>query len=147
MSLDIFELLAELEVQIAELYGRMKIISKLKAYFDSFSLMEEISYDHSEKIKDIFKKYSMSSFDRSAFLKIHDKIKNKLWDSIIEENDENKILLKMSESEESVGKLYYAISAYYKKLSDYYNKVSLEMNTIANDEFDHRDLLLNLIKK
>ena len=146
MPLGIFELLSELEVQIAQLYGRMKIISKLKQYFDSFSLMEEISYDHSEKINDIVKKYTIASFDRSAFIKIHDKIKNKLWESVIQEDDENKILKKMSESEESVGKLYFAVSAYFKKLSDQYKQISLEMDKIANDEFDHKDLLLNLIK-
>ena len=105
MSLEIFELLSELEVQIAELYGRMRNISRLKAYFNIFSLMEEVSYDHSEKIKDIVKKYTVSSFDRSAFIKIHDKIKNKLWDSVIQENNEDIILKKMSESEGSVGKL------------------------------------------
>ena len=39
MSLEIFELLSELEIQITELYGRMKIISRLKAYFDIFRLL------------------------------------------------------------------------------------------------------------
>jgi hypothetical protein len=109
--------------------------------------MEEISYDHSEKIKDIQKKHTVGAFDRTAFIKIHDKIKNKLWDNVIEEDDENKILKKMGEAEESVGKLYFAVSAYYKKLSEHYDQIATEMDAIANDEFDHKELLIKLIKE
>jgi len=146
MPLDIFELVSELEIHIAELYGKMKIISRFRDYFDTFRLMEEISFDHSEKIKDLMKKYTVSAFDRISVIKIHDKIKNKLWENVIESNDEKSIIKKMSESEESVGKLYFAIAAYYKKLSEYYNNISKEMEKIASEEFDHKELLLKLIQ-
>jgi hypothetical protein len=146
MPLDIFELVSELEIHIAELYGKMKIISRFRDYFDTFRLMEEISFDHSEKIKDLMKKYTVAAFDRISVIKIHDKIKNKLWENVIDSNDEKSIIKKMSESEESVGKLYYAIAAYYKKLSEYYNSISKEMEIIAGEEFDHKELLLKLIQ-
>ncbi len=146
MPLDIFELVSELEIHIAELYGKMKIISRFRDYFDTFRLMEEISFDHSEKIKDLMKKYTVAAFDRISVIKIHDKIKNKLWENVIDSNDEKSIIKKMSESEESVGKLYYAIAAYYKKLSEYYINISKEMEIIAGEEFDHKELLLKLIQ-
>ncbi len=145
MPLDIFDLIAELETRIAELYGRMKIISRFNNVADTFELMEKLSYEHSEKIKKMIKKYSVASFDRNAVIKIHDRIKNKLWENVISGEDENTIIKKMSESEESVGKLYFAISSYYKKISQYYNNISNEMEKIAKDEYDHRDTLLEFI--
>lgn len=145
MTLAIFDLISELELRISELYGRMRKISRFKDVSDTFGLMEKLSYDHSEKIKKMIKKYTVASFDRNAVIKIHDRIKDKLWENVLNGEDENSIIKKMSDSEESVGKLYFAISSYYKKLSEYYNNISIEMEKIAKEEYDHRDTLLEFI--
>jgi len=146
MSNDIFDLLAELEIFIVELYAKAKNLYRLKNFTDTFQLMETVSANHSQKIKEIGDKTKITGFDRSAVINMHHKIRDKLWNDIINENDENEVLRKMSVSEESVGKLYLAISAYYEKISEEYKILSTEIQSIANEEFDHRDGLLKLLK-
>ena len=58
------------------------------------------------------------------------------------EKDILRILEILAESEESVGKLYQSFSSLLKKLSDHYLSVAEEIENIAKQEFDHRDLLL-----
>lgn len=146
MPLDIFKTLEELELNIVELYSKAKTLSRLRPFVETFQLMETVSFNHSQKIKETGEKVSITAFDKNTILVMHRKMRDKLWDDIIKDENENSILKKMATSEESVGKLYLAISSYYQKLSDAYKNVVIEINQIAQEEFEHRDALLKLIR-
>lgn len=146
MALDIFDLLTELELHIAALYNKAKKLTRFKEFAETFQLMETVSANHSAEIKKMGNNKSMPVFDRAAVIRMHDKIKNKLWEDVIKETDESLILKKMAQSEEDAGKLYTAISLYFKKLSEYYSNVSNDIQKIAGEEFEHRDALLKLLK-
>ena len=146
MALDIFDLLAELELHIVELYNKARKLTRFKVFSETFQLMETVSANHSAEIKNLGDTKSMPTFDRAAVIRMHDKMKNKLWEDIIKETDENLILKKMAKSEEDTGKLYTAISFYFKKLAEYYNYVASDIEKIAGQEFEHRDALMKLLK-
>ena len=145
MNLDIFHLLEELEIHIARLYEKMKVLSRFIKFKETFQMMQTVSNNHSLRMKELYNKYIITTFDKNKVIKIHDKIKNKLYDSVVTEMDEKKILLRMADSEEEVGKLYLAISLYYKKQSEFYDNMSKDIDSISKEEYEHRDALLKLI--
>jgi hypothetical protein len=146
MALDIFKTLEELELTIVELYSKARSLSRLRPFVETFQMMETVSFNHSQLIREAGEKVSIPTFDKNAILIMHRKMRDKLWNDIMKDEDENSILKKMATSEESVGKLYLAISSYYQKLSDAFKNVSNEIQGIAQEEFEHRDALLKLVK-
>ena len=108
--------------------------------------METVSFNHSQLIREAGEKVSIPSFDKNAILIMHKKMRDKLWNDIMKDEDENSILKKMAVSEESVGKLYLAISTYYQNLSEAYKNVSTEIQQIAQEEFEHRERIIKTDK-
>ena len=58
------------------------------------------------------------------------------------ERDLTIILKTLADSEEDIGKLYQKISDHMMHLSRYYKELAGEIEKIADEEYDHRDLLL-----
>lgn len=146
MDESFFDLIVELEKDLALFYHKVKSVSRFRPFIETFSLMATVSENHSNRIKGIDSKYTKPTFNKKAVKNLHNRIKDKLWDEITVETDENSIIGKMANSEEQIGDLYKAISEFLGLLGSYYLEISNEIENISGEEYGHRDALLKLIK-
>lgn len=147
METSFFNLIIELENDLALFYHKVKQVSRFRPFVETFSLMATVSENHSKRIQAIEKKYTRPTFNRKAVLDLHNLIKNELWDEITAEEDEKKIIKTMAASEEKIGNLYRAMSEFLGLLGAYYLEVATEIEHISGEEYGHRDALLRLLKK
>ncbi len=56
------------------------------------------------------------------------------------------VLQKLADSEEQLGKIYKSIAVHYKKNAEKYQMLSSAIDKIGDEEFGHRDVILNDMK-
>lgn len=144
MSIHIFELIENLEIDLANFYSRVKSVVRLRQHVNTFELMESVSRNHAKRVAELENTYNEPKFNKTAVFDMHNKIKEELWDDIVQEKNENIVLEKLAIAEEETGDLYHAISGFYDHMAKYYKGLSQEIEKISNEEYQHRDALLKL---
>ena len=132
-----------LETTLASFYENIKSHPDLFRYIPVLEFMETHSRQHAEAIYDIKEKYQRPSATDKLLIETQNKITSDLQDEIHNERDYEKIFKKLASSEEDIGNLYLKICDFLTSLSDHYKTLSDEIKKIADEEFDHRDILLN----
>lgn len=131
-----------LENTLATYYQKIKNLARLEGARAVLEFMEVHSFEHAKIIEEARGKYPKPLVRESMITDFQNNLLNTVFKEISEEKDVLKILKVLADSEESVGKLYQSFSSLLKKLSDHYLNVAEEIENIAKEEFNHRDLLL-----
>ena len=131
-----------LENTLATYYQKIKNLARLEPARSVLEFMEVHSFEHAKIIEEARGKYPKPMVRESLITDFQNNLLNTVFKKISDEKDILRILEILAESEESVGKLYQSFSSLLKKLSDHYLSVAEEIENIAKQEFDHRDLLL-----
>jgi glycyl-tRNA synthetase beta subunit len=144
MASDILAIIEELELKTADFYKKVKVVTRFKEFSETFSLMETVSLNHAKIIHEESAKYAKPNFDNNTIYKMHNHVTTLLWNEIINENNENVILDKISKAEENIGKLYKGIAKYFESLSVYYKEIGTFIDCISKEEFDHSKAITTL---
>jgi len=147
MDVTIFEFISGLEADLVNFYKQLKLATRLPRSAEVVDLMIRQSGGHSDTVEALTKKHRKPEFQREFFLDIHRQIKTSLIDEIREAGDTGEVIEKLARSEELVSKMYTVLAQYYKKLGEYYRDIAIEIEEIAAEEIDHRDVLLNEKRK
>ena len=142
MSIPVFDFIASLEQDIADLYGKLQSIAQLRDSHELFDFMKEHSMIHSEIVGNLKSKYTKPVHNIDFIKNVHEQIKKTLIEEIIASKDINTAIDKLAKNEELVGKMYRILSEHYIKLSDYYKNIAIEISHVADEEILHRDMAL-----
>jgi hypothetical protein len=142
MSDEIMNYIVFLENTVASFYERIKGFDELSLLFPVLEFMETHSSGHADFIKETIDKYSRPYMDDRLIVDYQNEITRKVLKKIEQENDKTEVLQILANAEESIGKLYNNIADHLTKTSEYYKNLSDAVKKIADEEFDHRDILL-----
>ena len=137
----------QIEEELAEFYNKVKTISRLDSAKDTFQYMVEESFQHAREIEDMKEKFTKPVFQSSAIVDIARKIRESLFTTIVQEKNYNHAIDQMAGTEETIGKIYKSVAAFYSKLSDYYKELSNTIFSIASEETEHQEMLLKKKQK
>jgi hypothetical protein len=151
MKEEFLDYLVLIEKTLASFYEQIKDQSDFSRIRAVLEFMETHSAEHAERIEELKAEHARPEIDDNLILNVHNNISKNVKKEIKDERDLSIILKKLADSEEAIGDMYKRISQHLLKLSDHYKIISSEITRIADDEYNHRDILLNdreqLIKK
>ena len=131
-----------LENTMATYYKKIKNLPRLEGARAVLEFMEQHSVEHAAIIENTKKNYPKPVVRESLIADFQNNLLNKVYKEISDERDILKVLKALAASEESVGKLYQSLASLLKKTAEHYQAVADQIDEIADQEFDHRDLLL-----
>ena len=131
-----------LENTLATYYQKIKNLARLEPARSVLEFMEEHSFEHAKIIEEVRGKYPKPVVREGMIVDFQNNLLNSVLKKISDEKDILEVLKTLADSEESIGKLYQSFASLLKKMSDHYMSVAEEIEKIAKQEFDHRDLLL-----
>ena len=73
---------------------------------------------------------------------LHHRLKTSLREQIENETDQKTVLDKLARTEEIIGQLYASIADHYRKLAASCRAVADQFETLAEEEYGHRDYIL-----
>jgi hypothetical protein len=135
-------LIVLLENNLANFYSKIKNLPRLTGAKEVLEFMEVHSFEHANIIEQLKINLPKPTLNENAINNYQNNLTKSLFDRIMHEENILSLLQQLADSEESVGKLYMGVSGVFIKLSDYYRSVAAQIETIAKDEYNHRDLLL-----
>jgi hypothetical protein len=141
MDEKIFDLLIQLEDDLVLLYKKLSNISRFSNIKDVLEYMMKQSSGHSMHIGKIPASAKKPSFNTSAVLELHNKLKDQVFIDTVNESNTNKCLDGLSRAEEIIGELYQGIAKFYQKTGDYYYSIGSMIENLSQEEFAHRDAL------
>ncbi len=144
---ELYGLIITLENSFATFYGRIKNLARLKEGKAILEVMEMHSYAHAITIEERKKQTKRPKISHMNIIKFQEELNNAVFDQVLKEKDLKIILEKLANAEESLGMLYKSIFNHLMKLSDFYKELAGEIDTISNDEYNHRNMLLNDAKR
>ncbi len=131
-----------LENTMATYYQKIKNLARLEGARAVLEFMEVHSFEHAAIIEETRDRFPKPAVRESMIADFQNNLLNTVLKKISEEKDILAVLQTLAESEESMGKLYQSMSSLLKKTADHYVSVADQIESIARQEFDHRDLLL-----
>ncbi len=131
-----------LENTLGTYYGKIKNLPRLEGARSVLEFMETHSFEHAELVRDAAEKHRKPALRESMIADFQNNLVEKVFREISEEKDILSVLEKLANSEESLGKLYQGIADMLVRIGDYYREIAAEIAAVANQEFNHRDLLL-----
>jgi hypothetical protein len=131
-----------LENTLATYYQKIKLLPRLDGARAVLEFMEQHSFEHAAIIEKAMKKYPKPAVRENIITDFQNNLLNKTFKKISSENDILKVLEDLAGAEESLGKLYESLGGLMNKISEHYAAVAKEINGIAKQEYNHRDLLL-----
>jgi hypothetical protein len=141
---EVFELVVALETDLADFYLEMGQIERLKPFADIFSYMTDHSQSHARQIDKAAATINLPLLNTEPINELHQRLKSSLHEQILEEKDEKTVMRRLAQTEEVVGQLYQSIADHYRKLAASYTAVAEQFETLATEEFQHRDYILNV---
>jgi hypothetical protein len=142
MADEYINLIVYLENTLADYYAKIKYLPRLEGSKEVLEYMEVHSHEHAEIISEIKRKIKKPVVHESAIINFQNNLAKSVFNKISAEKNILSVLQILADSEESVGKLYMSISSLLMKFSVYYRTIAEDIDKIAKEEFDHRDLLL-----
>ncbi len=131
-----------LEKAVAGFYEILKKEEDLQRINTSLEFMETHSNEHAERIEELADKAIRPELDSNFILNVQNNITEKVREKLMQERDIPVILEILADCEESVGEMYEKISSHMIKLSDYYKNLAGTIKILADEEYNHRDILL-----
>lgn len=137
------EYLILLEKTLAAFYENLKQEDEFASIRPVLEFMETHSAEHAERIEEMHEKNPRPAIDDNLILNVQNNISKKVKEYIKYERDRIKVLETLAKSEEEIGDMYKRFAEYLIKLSDWYKLISGEVLKLTDEEYNHRDILLN----
>lgn len=131
-----------LENTLGTYYGKIKNLPRLEGARSVLEFMETHSFEHADLIREAGGKRRKPALRESMITDFQNDLVEKVFRQISDEKDILSVLEKLANSEESLGKLYHGIADLMVRIGDYYREIAAEIAAVADQEFNHRDLLL-----
>ena len=142
MTSEYINFIVFLENTMATFYQKIKNLARLEGARAVLEFMEVHSFEHAKIIEETRDRFPKPAVKESMIVDFQNNLLNTVLNKISDEKDILKVLTILSDSEESMGKLYQSMAGLLKKLADHYVNVAEQIERIAREEFDHRDLLI-----
>jgi len=141
MEMNIFDFIAQLEKDLADHYIRLKSTARFKESHSVFDFMNAHSLGHAEVAENMRNNHIKPQTDNSFYLQVNKQIQDSMTREIAEVKRPSDAFDVLARAEELLGKMYIILSNHYKEMAEYYQAISEDISKIANDEFNHRDIL------
>ncbi|OHD56065.1 MAG: hypothetical protein A2014_05260 [Spirochaetes bacterium GWF1_49_6] len=141
MEEKIFDVMIELEEDLAVLYKKLGGISRFASVRDVFEFMVKQASARALHIRAFMKELQAPAFNTVAVKELHNRLKDSVFIDTLNEPDLNNCLEKLGSAEDVIGKLYMSMADYYGKVADYYMKVGAKIESYSHEEFARRDIL------
>ncbi len=139
---ELFQLIAQLENDLADFYQELGQVERLKPFADVFSFMADHSHRHARQIETMAAGAKLPVLNVEPAKELHERLKTSLHARITGAKDENAALRQLAHTEEVVGQLYQSMADHYRKLAGAYTDVADQLEELSREEFDHRDYIL-----
>ena len=136
----VLDLAVALEKDLADFYQELGGIDRLRPLADIFSFMADHSANHAARIEGATVDWPVLNPDPINAL--HHRLKTSLREQIRNETDQKTVLDKLARTEEIIGQLYASIANHYRKLAASCTAVADQFETLAEEEYGHRDYIL-----
>lgn len=140
--INVLKVFVRLEKDIAAFYGKLKNVSTVREFVDTYEKMERQSSAHAENILKDYKAFRIPDLDISPLIVLHNHVKENLLEEIKNEGDIGFVLEKLAGAEEQLGKIYKSIAIHYKRNAQKFQMLGEAINRIGDEEFQHRDVIL-----
>ncbi|PKL40622.1 MAG: hypothetical protein CVV44_03200 [Spirochaetae bacterium HGW-Spirochaetae-1] len=141
MEMNVFDFIAQLEKDLADHYIRLKSTARFRESHSVFDFMNSHSRGHAETVETMREKHAKPHLDNSFYLHVSKQIQDSLTREIAEAKRASEAFDVLARAEELVGKMYIILSNHYKELGDFYHSISEDISQLAEEEFNHRDIL------
>jgi len=141
MPVPIFDFITTLETDIAGFYRRLKAVSRLVHSGPLFDFMATHSEGHAREVAGLAARHVRPELDQAFLREVHGHIKHSLEAEIRNAPDLGEVIEKLAKTEELVGKMYLMIGAHYRSLAAHATAMADDMQRIADEEFQHRDMV------
>ncbi|MBN2080397.1 MAG: hypothetical protein JW838_15610 [Spirochaetes bacterium] len=131
-----------LENTLGSYYQKIKNLPRLEGARSVLEFMESHSFEHAELIKETAEKHKKPAIRETMITDFQNNLVEKVFKEISDEKDILRVLETLADSEESLGKLYRSIADLMIRIGDHYREIAAEIAAVADQEFNHRDLLL-----
>ena len=139
----VFDLVVALETDLADFYLEIGQIERLKPFADIFSFMTDHSQNHARQIDKAAALIELPELNTAPIETLHQRIKASLQETILQEEDTDKVMAELARAEEIIGTLYQSIAAHYRNRISAYKKIADQFDQLSTEEFDHRDYINN----
>ena len=138
----VLDLAVALEKDLADFYQEIGGIDRLRPLADIFSFMADHSANHAARIEGITATVDWPVLNPDPINALHHRLKTSLREQIGNETDQKTVLDKLARTEEIIGQLYASIADHYRKLAASCTAVADQFETLAEEEYGHRDYIL-----
>jgi len=138
----LLDLAVTLEKDLADFYQEIGGIDRLRPLADIFSYMADHSAGHAAQIEEAAVTLVWPVLNPEPINALHRRLKTSLQEQVRNEADTKAVLDKLARTEEIVGQLYASIAEHYRKLAASCAAVADRFETLAEEEYGHRDYIL-----
>ena len=138
----VFDLVAELEKDLADFYEDIGRIERLKPYADVFSFMSDHSQSHARQVE-AAARHTLPELDPSPIETLHRRIKEGLKEQVLQAENGDRVLSLLARAEEIIGELYQSIADHYRKQAAVLTGIADQFTQLGRDELAHRDFILD----
>jgi hypothetical protein len=143
--IDLFEVIKMLEKDLAKFYEKLRNVTQFQEFVEVFDTMAKHSNAHSQAISSRYQSIKLPELNLESIYKLHNQIKKSLFDQVTSEQNRQKALILLANSEEIIGQLYSSIAENYVKTANAYQTAADQLKQLAKDELRHRDFILKKI--
>jgi len=142
MKDEFFEFAILLERALASFYEKIQKEEGLERIKSTLEFQATHSHEHAKRIAETANTIEKPQLGEKVILDYQNNLTKNLLLKISSENDINKVIETLADSEEKLGDLYKKIAQKMRDLSVYYETIAGEIDKIGEEEYQHRDLLL-----
>ncbi len=144
---ELFQLIVDLENDLADFYEEIGQGERLKSFADIFSFMADHSQRHARRIATMAAAADLPALNIEPVKALHQRLKTSLHAQILEDDDEDRALGRLAHTEEVVGQLYQSMADHYRKLAGAYADIADQLEELSREEYSHRDYILGKEKE
>jgi len=140
MNDKIFNLLALLENDLADIYELVKDKSKLGALNEVFDYMITHSREHADRILRMRGDIPSEEIDDTNVMAFQKRLKTAIISHLGRQNARETVQ-EMITAEEITSNLYTNLASHFRNVSVYFRLVADDIEKLANEELDHKEYL------
>ena len=139
---ELFQLIADLENDLADFYQALGQVEHLKPFADIFSFMTDHSQRHARQIEAMAAGVERPVLNVVPIKELHQRLKTSLHAKITGAKDEDAALRQLAHTEELVGQLYQSMADHYRRTAGAYEELADQLEELSKEEYSHRDYIL-----
>ncbi len=141
---EILELMIQLEDDVSLFYQRLASMKKMQEFEALFKFMSEHSHEHSLAIREIAEKISEIPLNKQKYLKLENKLKNKLLQEIPTADHVAKLSDMLADAEGIMGYAYDQIAGHMEMAGHLMLNSAKTVRRIAKEEQEHKQKVFEL---